>query len=62
MVALNMAFSYLMKYSFHRLDPLHGDLTTTFVKRKVPTFGQILEQDSHRHDRVLVTSATHRGV
>lgn len=55
--ASNMVLSQSMKYGFHSSDALHGDLKTTSVKRKSPTMGNVSLQDSHRHDKVLVTGA-----
>lgn len=44
------------RFDLLRSKPLNGDLQTRSAKRKGVATDQISEQDSHRHDTVLLTS------
>lgn len=59
--ASNMLLSTAPEFDLHRTGPLHGDLRTHSVKRKMNFGSGVGPQDSHRHDRVLRTSPNTRG-
>jgi hypothetical protein len=59
--ASNMFLSNEPSFNLHRTGPLHGDLRTQSVKRKMNFGFGIGPQDSHRHDRVLRTSPNPKG-
>lgn len=47
---------------FYRKEALHGDITTTSPKQKEKASAVVEENDSHRHDRVMRTTASPLGL
>ena len=60
--ASNVLFANSPMSDLYRTEPLNGDLRTKSVKRKIsPATPSVGPQDSHRPDRILVTSPNTRG-
>lgn len=59
--ATNLVMASNGRFDLLRSEPLHGDLETRSVRRKGVASGLISEEDSHRHDTVLITSPTRQA-
>ena len=59
--ASNLLLSAAPEFDLLRTTPLHGDLRTHSVKRKMSFSSGIGPQDSHRHDQILRTSPNTRS-
>lgn len=60
--ATSMLLSNAAEFDLERTTPMNGDFVTKSPKRKGHATGRVSPQDSHRHDRILLTTPNNRSI
>lgn len=60
--ATNMFSSNAAEFNLERTTPLNGDLITKLLKRRGHATSRVSPQDSHRHDRIQITSPNTKSI